>query len=138
MATFYPPHVEAINEAFAQSKADIEAAREIVESYEDALTRGDAALRIGGRAVIVSITSKPWPSCSAQASGDCFTVRNSTGAHPETGDGHVTELAADALTLDADYYQRLADLNVVALWHGSRTPSILCRSNAPVYGSSKT
>jgi citrate lyase beta subunit len=53
MATFYPPHVQVINEAFSPSEAEVQAARRTVEAYEGALAKGDAAIRIGGEAVIV-------------------------------------------------------------------------------------
>jgi citrate lyase beta subunit len=53
MATFYPPHCARINEAFSPSAAEITRARSVVRAYEEALERGDAALRVGGEAVIV-------------------------------------------------------------------------------------
>ncbi len=53
VATFYPPHVTVINEVFTPSAADVSRATRTVEAYEQALARGDAAVRIGGEAVIV-------------------------------------------------------------------------------------
>ncbi|MGH3320958.1 MAG: HpcH/HpaI aldolase/citrate lyase family protein [Streptosporangiaceae bacterium] len=53
MTTFYPPHVDVINEVFSPSEEEVTAAREIVSAYERTRAGGSAALRVGGRAVIV-------------------------------------------------------------------------------------
>ncbi|HZD66969.1 MAG TPA: aldolase/citrate lyase family protein [Acidimicrobiales bacterium] len=53
MTTFYPPHLEVITEVFTPSAAEEAAAREVVAAYEAALARGEAAVEVGGRAVIV-------------------------------------------------------------------------------------
>ena len=53
VATFYPPHVPVINAAFSPTEEEISGARRTVEAYEQALARGDAAVRIGGEALIV-------------------------------------------------------------------------------------
>ncbi|MDB5511934.1 MAG: malyl-CoA thiolesterase [Enterovirga sp.] len=57
-ATFYPPHVSVINEAFSPSADQVSRAMRTVEAYEDALAKGDAAVRIGGEAVIVQYYKK--------------------------------------------------------------------------------
>jgi citrate lyase beta subunit len=53
MATFYPPHVAVVNDAFTPSREEVEAARKIVALYEEALARGAAAVQEGGKALIV-------------------------------------------------------------------------------------
>ena len=53
MATFYPPHVDAINEVFTPSPDEVSAADEVVSAYESALAGGAAALQSDGRALIV-------------------------------------------------------------------------------------
>ncbi len=53
VATFYPPHVSVINATFSPTEDEIAHARRTVEAYEQALARGDAAVRIGGEALIV-------------------------------------------------------------------------------------
>lgn len=53
MSTFYPPHVDIINDVFTPSAEEVAAARATVDAYEDALTRGSAAVQVDGRAVIV-------------------------------------------------------------------------------------
>jgi citrate lyase beta subunit len=53
MATFYPPHLEVINSTFTPSPEAIAEAREIVAAYEAALARGEGALQMNGRAIIV-------------------------------------------------------------------------------------
>lgn len=52
-ATFYPPHLEAIHATFSPGQAEVGRAREVVAAYEDALTRGAAALANDGRTLIV-------------------------------------------------------------------------------------
>lgn len=53
MATFYPPHVEVINAAFTPTAEAIARAEEVVRVYEAALSAGNAAAQIDGRALIV-------------------------------------------------------------------------------------
>jgi citrate lyase beta subunit len=54
LATFYPPHVDIIHEVFAPTVAEIEYAREIVESYEAVLAAGKpAALTAAGETILV-------------------------------------------------------------------------------------
>jgi len=44
MSTFYPPHVDIINEVFSATPAEREAAARVVALYEDGLERGDPAV----------------------------------------------------------------------------------------------
>jgi citrate lyase beta subunit len=53
MATFYPPHVDIVNEVFTPSEKEIVAAREVVALYEKTLAAGAAAAKVDGRAVII-------------------------------------------------------------------------------------
>jgi citrate lyase beta subunit len=53
MATFYPPHVEIVNQVFSPSEEEIAAARAIATTYERALAGGAAAIQVDGRALIV-------------------------------------------------------------------------------------
>ncbi len=53
MATFYPPHVEVINDVFTPGEQEVLAARKVVDAYEEALEAGQAAVSIDGRALIV-------------------------------------------------------------------------------------
>jgi citrate lyase beta subunit len=54
LATFYPPHVEIINEVFTPSEREVSAARELVETYEDVLAAGrPAALTSRGETILV-------------------------------------------------------------------------------------
>lgn len=53
MATFYPPHVEVINELFSPSPEEISAARKVVHAYERALAVGAAAGTLDGKHLIV-------------------------------------------------------------------------------------
>jgi citrate lyase beta subunit len=53
MATFYPAHVEVINAAFTPDADAVAHARQVVQAYEAALSAGDAAAQIDGRALIV-------------------------------------------------------------------------------------
>jgi citrate lyase beta subunit len=53
-ATFYPPHVEVINEVFSPSKADVDAADEVIGVYEAAVAAGDPAVTLeSGRTILV-------------------------------------------------------------------------------------
>jgi len=52
-ATFYPPHLDAINETFSPSSEELDQARSVVEAYEHAVKAGAAAVKIEGRALIV-------------------------------------------------------------------------------------
>lgn len=52
--TFYPPHVEIINEIFGPSKADIDDAELVISEYETALAAGNPAVQLdGGRVLLV-------------------------------------------------------------------------------------
>lgn len=52
--TFYPPHVEIINEIFAPSAADVEDAELVIGEYETALAAGNPAVTLaGGRVLLV-------------------------------------------------------------------------------------
>ena len=52
--TFYPPHVEIINEIFGPSKADIDDAELVISAYETALAAGNPAVQLdGGRVLLV-------------------------------------------------------------------------------------
>jgi citrate lyase beta subunit len=53
MATFYPPHVEVINAAFTPTADAVVQAKAVVEAYEAALSAGNAAAQIDGKALIV-------------------------------------------------------------------------------------
>lgn len=53
MATFYPPHLSVINDAFTPSATERAAAHAVVDAYEQALVRGAAAVQVDGRALIV-------------------------------------------------------------------------------------
>lgn len=53
MTTFYPPHLDIINAAFAPTDEEIAEAREIINAYEGALAQGSAAVQVNGRAIIV-------------------------------------------------------------------------------------
>src|SRR5207245_4650939 len=53
MATFYPPHLEAIHATFTPDATQIARSHEIVAAYEQALARGDAARADEGRTLIV-------------------------------------------------------------------------------------
>ena len=52
-ATFYPPHVELINELFSPRDVDIAQAEEVIGLYETALANGDPAVIHNGRALLV-------------------------------------------------------------------------------------
>jgi citrate lyase beta subunit len=53
-STFYPPHVEIINDVFTPSADEVAAADEVIEVYEAAVAAGDAALTLrSGRTVLV-------------------------------------------------------------------------------------
>ena len=53
-ATFYPPHVDIINEVFSPSPADVEAADEVIGLYEAAVAAGDPAVTLeSGRTILV-------------------------------------------------------------------------------------
>jgi citrate lyase beta subunit len=53
-STFYPPHVEIINDVFSPSAADVEAADEVIGIYEASVAAGDpAALLPSGRTILV-------------------------------------------------------------------------------------
>jgi citrate lyase beta subunit len=52
--TFYPPHVEIVNEIFGPSPADVEDAELVVAEYEAALAAGNPAVQLaGGRVLLV-------------------------------------------------------------------------------------
>ncbi|MDQ1396845.1 MAG: citrate lyase subunit beta / citryl-CoA lyase [Acidimicrobiaceae bacterium] len=52
--TFYPPHVELINEIFAPSKVDVDEAEEVITAYEVALAEGNPAVTLeGGKVLLV-------------------------------------------------------------------------------------
>lgn len=52
--TFYPPHVEIINEVFGPAKADVEDAEMVIGEYETALASGNPAVQLpGGRVLLV-------------------------------------------------------------------------------------
>jgi citrate lyase subunit beta/citryl-CoA lyase len=53
MATFYPPHLEAIHAAFTPAEGAVARAREVVAAYEEALARGAAAVTGDGGTLIV-------------------------------------------------------------------------------------
>lgn len=53
MATFYPPHVDVINDVFTPSDEELRDARETVALYERALEQGAAAIERSGRALII-------------------------------------------------------------------------------------
>lgn len=53
LVTFYPTHVDVINEVFSSSDEEVAEARRVVEAYESALSTGAAALSVDGRAVLV-------------------------------------------------------------------------------------
>ena len=53
MSTFYPPHLAIIEEVFAPSEDELAHARWVVDQYEAALAQGNAAVKIGGRALVV-------------------------------------------------------------------------------------
>jgi citrate lyase beta subunit len=52
-ATFYPPHLQVINEVFAPSTEERAAAERVVATYEQALEAGSAAVQQNGQALIV-------------------------------------------------------------------------------------
>jgi citrate lyase beta subunit len=52
-ATFYPPHLDVINDVFTPSAEERAAAEEIVSAYERALATGSAAVQVDGKALIV-------------------------------------------------------------------------------------
>jgi citrate lyase beta subunit len=52
--TFYPPHVEIINEIFGPSKAEVDDADLVIDAYEAALAAGNPAVQLeGGRVLLV-------------------------------------------------------------------------------------
>jgi citrate lyase beta subunit len=52
--TFYPPHVEIINEIFGPAPADLEDAELVISEYEAALAAGNPAVQLaGGRVLLV-------------------------------------------------------------------------------------
>jgi citrate lyase beta subunit len=54
MTTFYPPHVDIINDVFTPGDEETAAARSLVETYEDVLASGQAAaLTAGGTPILV-------------------------------------------------------------------------------------
>jgi citrate lyase beta subunit len=53
MATFYPPHLPVINDAFTPSEPELARAQAVVDAYERALARGAAAVQVDGQALIV-------------------------------------------------------------------------------------
>lgn len=53
LATFYPPHLEAIHLAFTPSAEQISEAEDVVRSYERALADGSPAVADQGRTLIV-------------------------------------------------------------------------------------
>lgn len=53
VATFYPPHVDVINDVYRPSPDEVAAAEIVVRDYEAALRQGRAATSRDGRALIV-------------------------------------------------------------------------------------
>ncbi len=53
MSTFYPPHVDIINDVFSPSPAAVGHAEEVVSLYEEAVGRGDPAVLTGRGEVIL-------------------------------------------------------------------------------------
>jgi citrate lyase beta subunit len=52
--TFYPPHVEIINELFSPNKIEIDEAEEVITAYEAAMAAGNPAVTLeGGRVLLV-------------------------------------------------------------------------------------
>ena len=52
--TFYPPHVEIVNEIFGPAPADVADAELVVTEYEAALAAGNPAVQLaGGRVLLV-------------------------------------------------------------------------------------
>jgi citrate lyase beta subunit len=52
-ATFYPPHLDVINQIFTPSAEERTAAERVVAAYEHALAEGSAAVQQDGQAVIL-------------------------------------------------------------------------------------
>lgn len=52
-ATFYPPHIDLINELFSPREVDIARAEEVIGVYEAALANGDPAVIHNGKALLV-------------------------------------------------------------------------------------
>lgn len=53
-STFYPPHVEVINDVFSPSAADLDVADEVIAMYEAAVANGDPAVTLpSGRTILV-------------------------------------------------------------------------------------
>jgi citrate lyase beta subunit len=77
MATFYPPHVEAINRAFTPSEAETAQAQAIVAAYEEALAKGAAAVQVSGRAIIVQDYKRALRVLSTSAAGRASAGRRS-------------------------------------------------------------
>ena len=53
VATFYPPHVDIINDVYTPSAEEVAEAEHIVDVYESAVSGGHAATSKNGRALIV-------------------------------------------------------------------------------------
>jgi len=53
MATFYPPHVDIINDVFSTSPSEFAAAKRVASLYENALANGKAAVIVDGKALII-------------------------------------------------------------------------------------
>jgi citrate lyase beta subunit len=53
MITFYPPHLEVLNDVFTPGAQEVADANALVSAYESALHEGSAAVTLDGRAVIV-------------------------------------------------------------------------------------
>lgn len=51
--TFYPPHIEAINQAFAMNAEDLSYAEQVVSVYEAAMREGKTAVLLKGEALII-------------------------------------------------------------------------------------
>lgn len=53
MTTFYPPHLSVIHEVFSPSSAEVEHAQQVIREFAAARARGDAAVQVDGRALLV-------------------------------------------------------------------------------------
>jgi citrate lyase beta subunit len=53
MTTFYPSHIGVIHDVFSPSADEIAHASNVIAAYETALTKGEAAVQVDGRALVV-------------------------------------------------------------------------------------
>lgn len=91
-ATFYAPHAQLVNEAFSPSEDALAKALDIISVYEQALAKGEAAVRIEGRAVLVhdyekalAVRVKHADSCVGTPSSATASVgRNSSSLRADT------------------------------------------------------